>query len=331
MRGYRCLIIDGNPLPQTEKRLKETRGRCAAALPGTVVARFDHQAGLFDRADLLEDAHAQESSVLDRAAADFGPRDLVIADRHFCLVRFFLQVAARCGCFAIRQHGRWKGTLVGQRRRVGRIESGVVYEQALHIDTDDAPFLVRRITVELDQPTRDGETEIPVLSNVPPDDADACELADLDRQRWEIENAFHVLTMTLTCELDSNCHPRCALFLFCLALCAYNCRQVVLAGLYAEHPAEDVDRMSHFHRALDLHRPQAGLETAVTPAEWSELVPCDTAALAHFLRRNARHVDVAFYRKSTRGPKKPPPTRKRGKAGTHVSTAKLLRTRSKTC
>ena len=71
-------------------------------------------------------------------AADFGPRDLVIADRHFCIVRFFLQVAARCGCFAIRQYGRWKGTLVGQRRRVGRIESGVVYEQALHIDTDDA-------------------------------------------------------------------------------------------------------------------------------------------------------------------------------------------------
>lgn len=74
LRGSRCLTIDGNHLPQTEKRLKETRGLCAAALPGTVVARIDHQAGLFDRADLLEDAHAQESSVLDRAAADTPPK-----------------------------------------------------------------------------------------------------------------------------------------------------------------------------------------------------------------------------------------------------------------
>ena len=74
LRGSRCLTIDGNHLQQTEKRLKETRGLCAAPLPGTVVARFDHQAGLFDRADLLEDAHAQESSVLDRAAADIPPK-----------------------------------------------------------------------------------------------------------------------------------------------------------------------------------------------------------------------------------------------------------------
>ena len=137
--------------------------------------------------------------------------------------------------------------------------------------------------------------------------------------------------LTLTCELDSICPPRCALFLFCLALCAYNCRQVVLAGLYAEHPAEDVGRMSHFHMALDLHRPQAGLETAITLEEWSPLVPRDTVALAHFLHRTTRHVDVVFDRKSTRGPKKPPPSRKRCKAGTHVSTAKLLSTRFKRC
>ena len=43
------------------------------------------------------------------------------------------KMAARCGCFLIRQHGRLKGKLLGKRKRIGRIDSGVVYEQALEI------------------------------------------------------------------------------------------------------------------------------------------------------------------------------------------------------
>lgn len=93
--GYRAVSMDGNHLGKTEKRLKETRGLCAAPLPGTVVARFDHQSGLFDRAYLLEDAHAQESTVLDRAVEDLAEYDLVVADRHFCIVPFLLKIAAR--------------------------------------------------------------------------------------------------------------------------------------------------------------------------------------------------------------------------------------------
>ncbi len=54
--GYRCFSLDGNHLQKTQKRLKETRGLCAAPLPGTIVGRFDHQTGLFDQAYVLEDA-----------------------------------------------------------------------------------------------------------------------------------------------------------------------------------------------------------------------------------------------------------------------------------
>lgn len=97
--GYRCFSLDGNHLQKTEKRLKETRGLCAAPLPGTIVGRFNHQTGLFDQAYLLEDAHAQESCVLDRALEDISRHDLVIADRHFCIVQFLMKLAARCGSF----------------------------------------------------------------------------------------------------------------------------------------------------------------------------------------------------------------------------------------
>jgi hypothetical protein len=329
--GYRCFSLDGNHLQQTEKRLPETRGLCAAPLPGTIVARFDHQTQLFDCAYLLEDAHAQESSVLNRALADLRPRDLIIADRHFCIVAFLLKLAAQGSCFLIRQHGRLQGKLLGKRRYVGQTATGVVYEQSLKIVAGDQTLVVRRITVCLNEPTRDGERELHLLSNVPVEDADGCELADLYRQRWEIENAFYLLTMTLTCEMPSNCHPRCALLLFCMALAAYNCRQVLLAALFAEHDPAAVEEMSQYQLALDIIRPLEGMLTAIDECEWRELVPCTTRARAAFLRRVSRHVAVASYRKSIRGPKRPPRPRQRCRAGTHVSTARLLKTRSQSC
>ena len=263
---------------------------------------------------------------------DLSPRDLIIADRHFCIVRFMLKIAVRCGgCFVIRQHGRLKGKLLGKRKRVGKIDSGMVYEQAMEIGDGDDMLVVRRITVELDEPTRDGDMEIHILSNVPTIDARACELAQLYRERWEIENAFHVLTMTLNCEMNSNCHPRCALFLFCMAMLAYNSRQVLLAALYAEHEQEDVEMMSQYQVSLDIVSPMEGMLTAVNEQEWTELTPQHPRGIAAFLRRVSRHVNVRAYRKSVRGPKQPPTKRKRCKNGTHVSTHRLLQTRSQRC
>jgi Transposase DDE domain len=329
--GYRCFSLDGNHLQKTQKRLKETRGLCAAPLPGTVVARFDHQTGLFDQAYLLEDAHAQESTVLDRALEDLAKNDLVIADRHFCIVRFLLKLSARCGFFVIRQHGRLKGQLLGKRRSVGTIDSGAVYEQRLEICEGDQTLVVRRVSVELVEPTRDGDTEIHLLSNVPADDADGCTLAQLYRDRWEIENAFYVLTMTLNCETPANCYPRCALFQFCMAMFAFNCRQVLQAALYAEHEQEEVEAMSQYQVALDIVSPMEGMLTAITEDEWADLVPRRVDGVARFLRDVSRHVDVRSYRKSGRGPKKPPPKRKRCKAGTHISTHRLLENRKQRC
>ncbi len=329
--GYRCFSLDGNHLQKTQKRLKETRGLCAAPLPGTIVGRFDHQTGLFDQAYVLEDAHAQESTVLERALCDLSENDLVIADRHFCIVSFLLKLAARCGFFVIRQHGRLKGNLLGKRKRVGKIDSGTVFEQWLEISDGVESLAVRRITVELVEPTRDGDKEIHVLSNVPVEDADGCVLAQLYRDRWEIENAFYVLTMTLNCEMKSNCFPRCALFQFCMAMFAYNCRQVLLAALYAEHEQEAVEAMSQYQIALDIVNPMDGMLTAITDEEWTELTPKRADGIARFLRNVSRHVDVDSYRKSVRGPKKPPPKRKRCKTGTHVSTHRLLEKRNQTC
>lgn len=331
LKGYKCSTIDGNHLQKTEKRIGELRGLCAAALPGTVVAKFNLHNQLFERAYLLADAHAQESSVLDRVIDDLEDKELLIADRHFCIVRFMLKVAERRCCFLIRQHGRLKNGLLGKRKQIGRIEAGMVYEQAMQITVGEQTLTIRRITLELDKPTRDGDLQIHILSNVPSEDATACELAELYHQRWEIENAFYVLTMTLTCEIKSVGNPQAALFLFCMALLAYNCRQVLLAVLWKVYDQADVEALSHYKVAKAIAKPMDGLVAAIPESDWNDLVPRTAKDCAAFLFKVAKHVSIRTYRKSVRGPKKPAPVRKRCKSGSHVSTHRLLETRKQRC
>ena len=116
-----------------------------------------------------------------------------------------------------------------------------------------------------------------------------------------------------------------------MAMFAYNARQVLMAALYSEHEAEDVDRMSQYQISVNIVDPMPGMLTAINEEEWLELVPSTNKRLANFLRRVARSVDVKKYRVSVRGPKTPKPARKRCKTGTHVSTAKILRARKERC
>lgn len=58
----------------------------------------------------------------DRIAADLQPKDLLIADRHYCVLAFLQRIDQSRAAFAIRQHGRFKGVLVGMCEKLaGRI------------------------------------------------------------------------------------------------------------------------------------------------------------------------------------------------------------------
>jgi hypothetical protein len=63
---------------------------------------------------------------------------------------------------------------------------------------------------------------------------------------------------------------------------------------------------------------------ALPPTCWEEIAHLKTRAFAKLLKKIAAHVDLDQYRKSRRGPKKPPPTKSRYRNGGHVSTHKLL-------
>jgi hypothetical protein len=331
--GYRCRLLDGNHLQKTEHRIHELRSLATAPLPGIVVATMEYHSRLLDGAYVLEDAHAQESSILSRLIRDVAACDLLVADRHFCIVEFLADIAARQAAFVIRQHGRLKGLLVGERREIGRVETGVVLEQPMVVGRtkDRAGLTIRRITIELDEPTRDGDREIHVLSNVPSSEASACVLDQLYRQRWEIEHAFYVLTMTLTSEVKSLCHPRAALFVFCMAMVAYNCSRVLTASLSAAHGREAVENLSEYSLSCEIARSTDGLLAVFTEDQWKSLTPQTLDEQAGFMVGVASHLDLQRHRKSRRGPKKKPPPRCGFQNGGHVATAKLLAERSKTC
>lgn len=321
--GYRCLSVDGNVLAKSDKRLGVLREAKGAPLPGKIVARFDLQRQLFDRAYVLLDGHSQESTCCDRIVADLVPKDVLIADRHYCIVSFLSKIAEAESFLVIRHHGRLQGVLEGKRQRIGRIDTGVAYEQAMRLSTAKDAMTVRRITVELDQPARDGERAIHVLTNLPPD-VPATVVAELYRHRWEEETAFHVLQMTLTCEHSGIGHPQAATFLFCMSVLAFNLRQTVFAVLFAVHDEAEVQETSHFHVSKNVSDKTEGMLIAISPDEWAELIPSTIPGIVSLLTRIAGPIDLREYRKARRGPKKKKPRRSRNVVSAHVSTAKRL-------
>jgi hypothetical protein len=73
----------------------------------------------------------------------------------------------------------------------------------------------------LHTPTRQGETELHILTNLPLADAPAPQISALYADRWTIEIAFQHLTVDLACEVNTLGYPKAALFGFCVALVAY--------------------------------------------------------------------------------------------------------------
>src|SRR6266446_5183703 len=287
--GYRAKILDGNHLAASAHRLEALRRTWAAPLPGQMLVVLDQQQMLATEVVLCEDGHAQERSLLG-------------------------------------QHGQLKGTLVGERKLQGAIATGKVYEQQrglVNAQGDTLPL--RRMTVALHEPTRDGEREIHVLSNVPRRKASAPKLAESYGKRWTIATMFQELTETLTCEVHALGYPKAALFGFCLALMAYNAVAVMKAALRAVHGCEKVQQdISAYYLALEISQTYDGMMVAIPSPHWSIFRSLNAQQLADVLQDLAEHANLRRYQKHPRGPEKKPTPRTAYKNGGHVSTAKIL-------
>src|SRR5690606_22480538 len=127
--GYQTRILDGNHLSKTEHRLKETRDTTAAPLPGKALVVMDPRHDAICDYFPIEDGHAQERSALDDVLETIRPKQLWVADRNFCTLKFMYGIAARGAAFVIRHHSKLVGAGAGPLREVGKTATGTVYEQ----------------------------------------------------------------------------------------------------------------------------------------------------------------------------------------------------------
>jgi IS4 transposase len=235
--GYRVRVLDGNHLAASQKRLKPLRGFRGAALPGQSLVVYAPEWDLVVDMFPEEDAHAQERTLMGPVLERVQAGELWLADRNFSTTRILFAIEDKRAAFLIREHGRSPHPAeVGPLKKVGRVETGVVFEQAVEVEDEQGRRMrLRRIELQLDEPTEDGDTCIRLLTNVPAERMGAKEVARLYRRRWSIEGMFGRLESVLKSEVKTLGYPRAALLAFGVAAMAYNVLAVMLAAVETEH------------------------------------------------------------------------------------------------
>jgi IS4 transposase len=322
--GFPSYVLDGNMLTGTEHRLKPLRSTRAAALPGKSLVMYEYATGVVTQAVLWEDAHAQERAILPQVRITSGMH--VIADRNFCVLQFFRRIQEARAFFTIRHHRSTfplKSASLGKVRQCGRCETGAVSEQTVTSrDKDGREFSWRKITLRLDKPTRDGETSIALISNLPRR-IKAVVIAAAYRERWTIEQHFQRLTDWLHCEVSTLGHPRAALFAFAMSLVAGNAFAILIAAFRAVHGREAAANLSYAALVDEIAGTYRGMMLAVPATHWGFIHRSTTAQTAHLLRSIVRHANLKLLTKTRRGPKKPRRT-PNCKNIKHLSTYRLL-------
>jgi IS4 transposase len=328
--GYRVRVMDGNHLPASEKRLKPLRGFRGAALPGHSLVVYAPEQGLVVDMVPCEDAHAQERTLVAAVLEHAQEGDLWLADRNFSTTRILFGLDDRKAAFIIREHARTPSpTAVGKLRKVGRVETGAVFEQAVQVEDDSGRILtLRRIEIHLDEPTEEGDTLIRLLTNAPEEKLPAEQVACLYRKRWSIEGMFQSLESALNSEVRTLGQPRAALLAFGTAVVAYNILSVIQAAVEAAHPeakAQGIE-ISPFFVATEVKATYGGMMIAVAASIWAAFEEQSPLEFSRTLVRIAKHAQPKRLRKHPRGPKKK--VKKGYVAGRtarrHVSTARVL-------
>ena len=323
--GYEMHVLDGNNIAATEHRLKETRANSAAPLPGKSLCVFRPAHQLVTHIVPCEDGHTQERALVDPILELVTTGSLWVADRNFCFQRFLLGIAKKLGFFVIREHASLNYKLSGKLRKRGQSETGEIFQQAIVIeDEEDVKYRFRRIVVKLKKATEDGDWELAILTNLPKS-VSAVVVSEAYRKRWTIEGGFQDLTTTLACEINTLCYPRAALFVFCVALMAYNLQSAIKGVMRSEHGAEKVENdLSRYFVAGEIGQVYRGMMVALPPEEWVLFRHMSLNDYIAFLKRLARTVDFDRYPKAHRGPKKAKSKRHYDPEHPHVSVAKLL-------
>ena len=322
LEGYEVRIVDGNHMGGTEHRLKVLREESAGALPGQAIAVLDPQRELVVDVFPLEDAHAQERSIFPLILETVKAGQAWICDRNFCTKDFLTGISERRGYFIVREHLNLKWTEITARQEVGRNDSGTMFEQQVQLDSG---LCVRRITIQLEEQTRHGDWQVTILTNLPETEVTALVVSELYLKRWQIERMFQVITDTFNCELKTLGYPKAALFVFCMALMAFNILSTVKSALKEVHGVEKIDAsLSSYYVVEEVQSNFRGMEIAIEPKEWFPFSQMTVTTFADMLRTWAGKVNLERFIKSPRGAKKPQKKKQYHPKHPHLSTFRLL-------
>lgn len=331
--GFEVRIIDGNHLGATEHRLEVLRQNGSGALPGQSLAVLDPDWMLVRDLFPCEDGHAQERSLFTQVLDTVNPGQVWIADRNFCTRLLLFGIHGRGAYFIIREHLNLPWQALEPLKPVGVLSSGVVSEQAVQLTDEQGNILtLRRIVVQLNTPTRHGETEVAILTQLPATQVDALKVAMLYLERWSVEKMFQVVTDVFHCEIKTLGYPRAALFVFAMAVVSFNILSTVKAALKSVHGIDKIEAgLSDFYLAEEVQGTFRGMMIALPAPDWQLWARMSVEAFADSLKLWAASVNLKRFASSPRSPKKTVPKRVYDPKHPHVSTARLLEQMKNKC
>jgi hypothetical protein len=297
-----------------------------APLPGQALVLRDNATGLFVDVLPCGDAYTNERALLAELRDWWRPGDVVVADSNFCTEELFRQLAAAEAFAVIRHHGSVGLHPLGKARRMGRNDSGEIWEQPVRYA--ETELTMRCVSIRLDQPTRDGDSEIRVLSTLPAEAAGAGAIAEAYRGRRGIENAFQELEAAVRSEIDTLAYPQAALFGFCIGLVLCNLLQVVRVAAAATPAAPPAERISGVGMGQQIATYLGALLLLELPTSWPQ-GSWSVARMAAWLQGVAASIDWRRYTKSQRGPKKAKQFERGHRSSPHASVARIIKQRSK--
>ncbi|HEY9619820.1 MAG TPA: IS4 family transposase [Crinalium sp.] len=325
LEGYQVRILDGNALAATEHRLKVLRSVGAAPLPGKSLVVLDPQLRLAVDVFPCEDGHAQERRLFDQVLDHVEAGQLWIADRNMCTLDFLSGINRRQSTFVIREHQNLPWRALCEPNWVATVEAGEVWEQAIELRHLELVLPLRRIILRLSKPTRHGDKEIVILTNLSVAVASATVVSQLYRERWQVEGLFLTITTNFEGEIKTLAYPKAALFSFALALVTYNILATLRAALGSVHGVEKVSAaLSDFYVVDEIQGTYRGMMIAIPQDAWQGLSNLSIAELAVLLQQLAAQVNLKRFLKHPRKPKTPKIPPSKDPKHPHVSTAKLL-------
>lgn len=318
-------VVDGTMPDGSEHRLGVLRRLKAAGLPANFVIVYDLASGLCQRVAAAEDAYTNERALAEPLLEQAAPGEIYLGDRGFCTTRLIGCVDRQQAFFVFRHPDnkvRYEPQTPEKPR--GRCSTGRVGECQVRVyeTTGERTWTLRRIHLLLDKPTQRGETELWLLTNLPPS-YHARAIADQYRRRWEVERHFHHLKCDLRGELPSLAQPRAAIFAMCAALAASNV--LALVKHLAAHPRAKKDaptKLSPYYLVLEISHSYQAIEALTTARDWQRIADLALPAFLKWARKRAAAINWSKYPVHARGPKQRPPPRFK-EARHHHSTYRL--------